>query len=198
MPGTLEEDKDYLSRSEVAELFDVSPNTVTRWAEAGKLPFHRTLGGHRRYDAEAVLELARQMAGEENGMERRSFHIPNMYGDHHVLHVKQLLKQLDGVEDTLASAAFQEIDVTFDPDVVSDGDIEAALAGAGYPAGSRNGFSNVGLAEDSVPRHAKAFSEAMTRSDSSKWKLPAWRSTGAMPCPGFEFREVAGEHPADK
>lgn len=197
MAGLLDGDKEYLSRSEVAEIFNVSPNTVTRWAEAGKLPYHRTLGGHRRYEAEAVYELARQVAGEEDGMEQRSFHIPNMYGDHHVMNVKQLLQQLDGVEDTLASAAFQEVDVTFDPEAITADSIEAALAGAGYAVGGRNGQSNVGLAQESVPRYAKAFSEAMTRRD-DQWKLPEWRSSGPLPCPGFEYREVAGEHPADQ
>jgi excisionase family DNA binding protein len=37
----------------------VSPKTVSRWAQEGRLPYLRTLGGHRRYpDAEirALLE----------------------------------------------------------------------------------------------------------------------------------------------
>ncbi len=33
-----------LTRAEVAGLFQVSPSTVTRWAEAGMLPSVRTLG----------------------------------------------------------------------------------------------------------------------------------------------------------
>ena len=45
----------YLTRSEVAEIFQVSPSTITRWAEAGKLPSVKTLGGHRRYEARAVM-----------------------------------------------------------------------------------------------------------------------------------------------
>lgn len=47
-----------LTPAEVAALFRVSPKTVTRWAESGKLPAMRTLGGHRRFRAshvEAVL-----------------------------------------------------------------------------------------------------------------------------------------------
>ena len=46
-----------LTPGEVASLFRVTPKTVTRWAEAGKLPFVRTLGGHRRFPARAVLAL---------------------------------------------------------------------------------------------------------------------------------------------
>lgn len=130
-------------------------------------------------------------------MKQASFRIPNMYGDHHVMYVKQLLQQLDGVEETLASAAFQEVDVAFDPEVISTDDIEAALTDEGYLVGLRSEQSNVGLAEEMVPRHVKAFSEAMT-SDNSKWALPEWRSSGPLPCPGFEYRDVAGEHPADQ
>ena len=49
----------YLRAAQVAELLQVSPKTVTRWAQEGRLPYLRTLGGHRRYpDAEirALLE----------------------------------------------------------------------------------------------------------------------------------------------
>ncbi|MFY0409738.1 BldC family transcriptional regulator [Solicola sp. PLA-1-18] len=45
---------------EVARMFRVDPKTVTRWAQAGKLPVVLTLGGHRRFPADAIraaLEL---------------------------------------------------------------------------------------------------------------------------------------------
>ena len=41
--------RDYLTVSEVAELFHVSSKTVVRWANDGKLPYMATLGGHRRF-----------------------------------------------------------------------------------------------------------------------------------------------------
>jgi excisionase family DNA binding protein len=46
-----------LTPGEVATLFRVTPKTVTRWAEAGKLPTVRTLGGHRRFHARDVLRV---------------------------------------------------------------------------------------------------------------------------------------------
>ncbi len=51
-----------LTPGEVAMLFHVDPKTVTRWAKSGKLPCIRTLGGHRRYRAELVLNLLRDGA----------------------------------------------------------------------------------------------------------------------------------------
>lgn len=49
--------KTFLSRSEVARLFHVSPITVGRWAEQGKLPYELTLGGQRRYPREGTLAI---------------------------------------------------------------------------------------------------------------------------------------------
>ena len=51
----------YLRTAEVARLLHVSPKTVTRWAKDGKLPHSRTLGGHRRFPAEAIDKVARDM-----------------------------------------------------------------------------------------------------------------------------------------
>ena len=43
----------YLRTAQVAELLHVSPKTVSRWAQEGRLAYLHTLGGHRRYpDAE--------------------------------------------------------------------------------------------------------------------------------------------------
>ena len=50
-------DEALLTPAEVAQLFRVSPKTVTRWARAGKLSAHRTLGGHRRFKEAEVREF---------------------------------------------------------------------------------------------------------------------------------------------
>lgn len=46
-----------LTPAEVATMFRVDPKTVTRWANAGKLTFIRTLGNHRRYREAEVRAL---------------------------------------------------------------------------------------------------------------------------------------------
>ncbi len=51
----------YLRTAEVADILHVSPKTVSRWAKEGKLPFLKTLGGHRRYPEERIRELANEL-----------------------------------------------------------------------------------------------------------------------------------------
>jgi excisionase family DNA binding protein len=48
---------DLLTTSEVSCLLGVSPNTVTRWAREGRLPCRLTLGGHHRYEREAIEKI---------------------------------------------------------------------------------------------------------------------------------------------
>jgi excisionase family DNA binding protein len=54
----------FLRPAEVADLLLVSPKTVSRWAEEGKLPFLMTLGGHRRYPTAAIQELVEVLRRE--------------------------------------------------------------------------------------------------------------------------------------
>jgi excisionase family DNA binding protein len=49
----------YLTAGDVARVLHVSVSTVGRWSKKGRLPFLRTLGGHRRYPEALVAELAR-------------------------------------------------------------------------------------------------------------------------------------------
>jgi excisionase family DNA binding protein len=54
----------YLHTAEVADILHVSPKTVSRWAKEGKLPFLKTLGGHRRYPAAEIRKLADDLQGQ--------------------------------------------------------------------------------------------------------------------------------------
>jgi excisionase family DNA binding protein len=54
----------FLHPSHVADLLHVSPKTIARWAKDGRLPFLRTLGGHRRYPEQAIRQLAASLAQE--------------------------------------------------------------------------------------------------------------------------------------
>jgi excisionase family DNA binding protein len=52
----------FLHPSQVADILHVSPKTIARWAKDGRLPFLRTLGGHRRYPEQAIRQLAASLA----------------------------------------------------------------------------------------------------------------------------------------
>ena len=52
--------KSYFTRAEVAELLEVSPNTISRWVRGGKIPSVLTPGGRRRYPVEAIVRLVRE------------------------------------------------------------------------------------------------------------------------------------------
>jgi excisionase family DNA binding protein len=54
----------FLRSAQVAEIFQVSPKTIARWAQHGRLPYQRTLGGHRRYPEQAIRELAASLHQE--------------------------------------------------------------------------------------------------------------------------------------
>ena len=59
-PSAGDEDAtELLTPAGVAKMFHVDPKTVTRWAQAGKLTYMRTLGGHRRYRRDEVIDLLR-------------------------------------------------------------------------------------------------------------------------------------------
>ena len=51
---------DLIGRAEAARLLGVAPETVTHWANSGKLSYVRLPSGHRRYRLEDVQELLSQ------------------------------------------------------------------------------------------------------------------------------------------
>jgi excisionase family DNA binding protein len=54
----------YLRTAQVAEILSMSPKTVSRWAKEGKLPFLKTLGGHRPYPEPEIRDLAEELREE--------------------------------------------------------------------------------------------------------------------------------------
>lgn len=65
-------------------------------------------------------------------MRSETFTLPMMYGDHHVLEVRQLLNSLPGIENVYASSSFQIVEVTYDESQVDKETIQSTLADAGY------------------------------------------------------------------
>lgn len=65
-------------------------------------------------------------------MEKTVLSVPEMWADHHVLKVREVLTALDGVQDVYASAAWKQVVVTHDPDQLDESAVVNALASAGY------------------------------------------------------------------
>lgn len=65
-------------------------------------------------------------------MERATLKAPAMYADHHVLKAREAVLALSGVEDVLASAAWQTVIVSYDDSQVTLAAIQDALTQAGY------------------------------------------------------------------
>ena len=55
-------ESEYLTAGEAAKLLMVSPKTITRWADAGRIPHAVTLGGHRRFRRFEIAALAKRMS----------------------------------------------------------------------------------------------------------------------------------------
>jgi len=64
MGEEFKQEETYLRTAQVAELLQVSPKTVSRWAKEGKLPFLFTLGGHRRYPESKIKRLRENLLQE--------------------------------------------------------------------------------------------------------------------------------------
>jgi predicted site-specific integrase-resolvase len=52
----------FLHTSHVADILHVCPKTIARWANDGRLPCQRTLGGHRRDPEQTIGQLAASLA----------------------------------------------------------------------------------------------------------------------------------------
>jgi len=68
-------------------------------------------------------------------MEKVTFSIPAMWADHHTLAVREVLGQVSGVQEVVASAMYKDVLVNYDPAVVSPDDLAGTLAQAGYEIG---------------------------------------------------------------
>lgn len=65
-------------------------------------------------------------------MSTKTFDVPALFGDHHVVELRRLLFELPGVKDVYASSAFQAVEVSFDPEKVSEQNIQKILDESGY------------------------------------------------------------------
>lgn len=68
-----------LTPRQVASIFHVDPTTVRRWAQAGKIGYTRTPGGHHRYHNREIQELAQSLQQKPNSRSGEVPHQGNIY-----------------------------------------------------------------------------------------------------------------------
>lgn len=56
----------YLSPGQAARILGVSPKTLDRWANDGRIPCGVTLGGHRRFRADVIAAVAVSMGMQDD------------------------------------------------------------------------------------------------------------------------------------
>lgn len=95
-------------------------------------------------------------------METLTLKLPTMYGDHHVIKVRQIVGALPGVAEVVASAAQQQLVVTFDSAQTSAEAITSALTENGYaparPPAPPEAPRYVAKAERPEPAHEPEYS----------------------------------------
>jgi copper chaperone CopZ len=68
-------------------------------------------------------------------MEQLALSVPGMWADHHVIAVRGLLREVEGVEVAGASARDAAVRLEYDPAKTDPQKIAAGLERAGYPVG---------------------------------------------------------------
>ena len=114
--------------------------------------------------------------------------VPAMFGDHHVVQVRQIVAALPGVQSVLASASRHKISVTFNRAQLTLATIAAALAQAGF-------------APDVIPAEAIGTGDLpiVAAADQVHVREAKYTPPPAFGvCPGLETRYVGIDHPGDR
>ena len=116
-----------------------------------------------------------------------SLELPTMFGDHHVLEVRRILLEFEGVSEVYASSGFRALEVEYNGKKTPKKDLIAALENAGY-----TGDFNLPV-EQSVPANENKEGAYFRHTEASEQtgntvsfeqavrvqKSPLW------PCPGM-------------
>jgi hypothetical protein len=130
-----------------------------------------------------------------------SLELPSMFGDHHVLEVRRILLEFDGVNDIYASSGFRALEVDYNSKKVTKKELTEALEKAGYLGDFSIAMEPETPANEDVKgaffRHTEAFEQTGNTVSFEQavrvQKSPLW------PCPGMgaiqpKFLEVDEEN----
>ncbi len=121
-------------------------------------------------------------------MKTKAFEAPALYGDHHVLEVQRILRELPGVEDVYASSAFQVIEVTYDESKTTADKLAARLEEAGYlgdiPILAETGEAAYGRENGNSNFRHTAVYETVKKTVSFAQRVQ-YQGRPLWPCPGL-------------
>ena len=120
-------------------------------------------------------------------MQTKTYELPALYGDHHVLEVRRILLEIPGVKDVNASSAFHVVDVKYDEKKITDKEIQKKLEEAGYMgdyAFQKETGKAVGTdGADPFMRHTASY-EQIKGIVSFSQNIP-YKGRPLWPCPGM-------------
>ena len=120
-------------------------------------------------------------------MEKKTYELPAMYADHHVVEVRRILLEDSGVGTVNASSAFHVVEVSFDPEKTSEDALRSSLDEAGYTGTLEtpleSGQPAIGRDGDAYFRHTAAFESVGTVISFGQEIVTSGRPL--WPCPGM-------------
>lgn len=116
-----------------------------------------------------------------------SLELPSMYGDHHVIEVRRILQEFDGVSEVYASSGFRVVEVEYNSKKTPKKDLISALEEAGYMGDFSLAAEPATPANEDIEgayfRHTEAF-EQTGNTVSFEQEVKVHRSP-LWPCPGM-------------
>jgi len=65
-------------------------------------------------------------------MEKVTFNLPSLWADHHTLAIREVLSQVAGVQEVIASPMYQDVLIKYEPGTVTPDALAKILVAAGY------------------------------------------------------------------
>lgn len=125
-------------------------------------------------------------------METITLELPAMYADHHVLEVRRILSEVDGVAGVYASSGFRIVEVEIDPEKTSQEALEEKLGQAGYTGEldipSEGELPATEAREEKYFRHTSAY--AQTKNTVGFEQRISYQGRPLWPCPGIGALKV--------
>jgi copper chaperone CopZ len=129
-------------------------------------------------------------------MKQAKFDIPVLFGDHHVLEIRRILSEVEGVKDIFISSAYNFLKIEYDESATSEEAIKTLLEEAGYYGDLGFEFEQFGL-EPGSGDHKKHFRKGVLYDQTGQTQGFTQKATKTSredwPSPGMGKLEIGKE-----